>query len=175
MNSRSLTRAGADEIEEPRVVGRREAVAERPRDRHAEPRRRRADAQIAGERDRAAAAGRDAVRPARWSRHRDALEPVDDARPAAARRRWRPRAVENPVNWLMSVPATNALPRAAQHEHADGSVGVHAIARVDQRFVHLPGHRVSGFGTVERQKRERTFDVEQCGRSMLDTLEWLHS
>ena len=58
-----------DEIDEPREVGGREAVAERAGDRDAEARGRRTDAHIAGQRDHAAAAGGDAV-DLRDGRHR---------------------------------------------------------------------------------------------------------
>ena len=77
VNSRSFVRAGPTRSTSRAQIGRRQAVAERPRDRHAELRRGRADAQIAGQRDHAAAAGGDAV-DLRDGRRRDALEPVDD-------------------------------------------------------------------------------------------------
>ena len=81
----SITRAGQEQILRAAgpirstrrgIVGGREAVAERPGDRHAELRGRRAHAQIAGERDRRSRRRR--RRPdLRDRRHRDTLEPID--------------------------------------------------------------------------------------------------
>ena len=75
-----------DEIDEARVVRRRQAVAERARDRHAEARVGRADAQVAGS---AIAQPPPAATPCdlRDRRHWHALEPVDARRRAAARTR----------------------------------------------------------------------------------------
>ena len=163
MNSRSLTRAGPDQVAQPRVVRRRQAVAERARDRHAERRLRRADAQVAGERDDAAAAGGDAF-DLRDGRRPHALEPIDH--------RVEPRFVADHV-----VPRREACKltdvgarderlaaRAAEDEHAHARVGVDAIAGLHQRLVHLPRHGVSGFGAVEREERDRTVDIEQHAR-----------
>ena len=54
---------------------------------------------------------------------------------------------------------------AAEHEHAEAGVRVHALAGVDERFVHVPGHGVARLGTVDGQERERRsvgrVDVEQ--------------
>ena len=69
-----LVRGDAEVLDQPRAVLERQPVAERARDRHAEARGRRADAQIARERDRAAGAGGDAF-DLRDGRHRHALEP----------------------------------------------------------------------------------------------------
>ena len=115
----------------------------------------------------AAAARRDALRPARsWLRH--ALESIDDAVDAPlvgegvlARREARKLADVGARDERLAA-------RAPQDEHADAGVGVHAIARLDQRVVHVPGHRVAGFGPVERQNAIGAVDLERaCG---VDTL-----
>ena len=67
----------ADRVDETRAVGRREAIAERAGDRHAEAGVGRAHAKIAGERDDAAAASGHSVH-LRDGRHGDALQPIDD-------------------------------------------------------------------------------------------------
>ena len=65
-----------DQIDHPRRVGHRQAVAERARHRHAEPRAVGADAQVARHRDRAAAAGGGAV-DLGDGRDRQALDAID--------------------------------------------------------------------------------------------------
>ena len=39
--------------------------------------------------------------------------------------------------------------RAAQHEDADGVVGVHLLARLGEALVHGPGHRIPGLGRLK--------------------------
>ena len=71
-----------DHVEETGVIRRRQAVAERSRNRYPELRVGGADAEIAGERDGAAAARGDALDLSEGC-GRHALEPIDDAVDAA--------------------------------------------------------------------------------------------
>ena len=91
--------------------------------------------------------------------NRHALEPIDHRiEPALVRERIlaRERARE-----LRDVGAGGERTAGAlQDEDADVTVGVHAVAGLDQRVVHLPGHRVPGLGTIERQRRDRTVGGE---------------
>ena len=50
--------------------------------------------------------------------------------------------------------------RAAKNDHAHGGVTIDAVARVDERLVHLPCHRVARFGAIERQDGERAVCLE---------------
>ena len=106
----------------------------------------------------AAAAGGHAVH-LRDGGHRHALEAIDD--------RVHPPlvgdavvAVANAVNWLMSVPATNASPARAGRTRGR-VVGVDLVAGVDERVVHRPGHRVARLGPIERQERDGAVRCEQ--------------
>ena len=67
----------ADQIDEPRAVGGGETIAQRARDRDAEPGRGRADAEIAGQRNQATAAGGHALHLGDGG-HGHLLEPIDD-------------------------------------------------------------------------------------------------
>ena len=158
-----LDAARSDQIAKPRVIGGRQAVAQRSRDGHAESRFRRADPQIARDRDDAAAAGGNAL-DLRDRRGAHALEPIDH--------RVEPRFVADDVVprgeacKLTDVGARHErfAARAAEHEHPHVRIGVDPIAGLHQRLIHLPGHGVSGFGAVEGEHRDRTVDVEQHAR-----------
>ena len=106
------------------------------------------DAQIARERDGAAAAGRDPL-DLRDRRLGDALEPVQHASSRSSYSMPSSRFAE--VLELRDVgPGDERLAAgAAQDEHADAGVRVHAIARVDERLVHVPRHRVARLGAIE--------------------------
>ena len=157
---------GAQKIEQPRVVGRRQAVAERPGHRHAEPGVRRADPQVAGECDGAAAAGGHALH-LRDRRLGHPFEPVDHGVELAfVGQRVLARA--EPRKLRDVGPGHEGLTAgAAEHEHADARIVVDAIAGVDERLVHVRSHGVPRLGTIDRQEREAGFgtvDVKQDAR-----------
>ena len=151
----SFSRAGPSSAGEPGVVLHREAVADRARDREAEARRRRADAQVAGGGEREAGAHREAV-DERDGRLAHGLEPPDDA---VDRRLVGERVgaglVE--VGELADVGAGHErlLARAAEDEHADVVVGVGGLAGGEELLVHRERHRVVRLGPVERDPQGR--------------------
>ena len=49
---------------------------------------------------------------------------------------------------------------AANHERAQAGLRVHAIAGLDERVVHLPGHGVAGLGPIDREAGDGAVDVE---------------
>jgi hypothetical protein len=70
---------------------------------------------------------------------------------------WR---VENEVNWLMSVPGQNVAPAGANDEYSNVGRLVDALAGLDERVVHRPGHRVPGLGPVDGEEGNRTTNHE---------------
>ena len=158
MNIRSLTRAGPTRSREPRVVRRRQAVAERARNRHAEARRgvqtRRSQASAID----AAAAGRDAL-DLRDGRRAHALEPIDhrvDAPLVADAVVPRREACE-----LADVGARRRTPcrprRGARTRARVGSASTRSQASTSASYI-VPGHGVAGFGAVEGEERDRAVD-----------------
>jgi hypothetical protein len=49
---------------------------------------------------------------------------------------------------------------AAQHQDPDRVVAIDALACVDERFVHRPGHRVARLRAVEGERRDRSVGLE---------------
>ena len=88
-------------------------------------------------------------------RHRDALEPSI----TASRRRSyaMPSSRGRELRELPDVGAGGKrLAGGAQMTNTRiAGVGVHALARLDERVVHRPRQRVAGLGAVERQECDR--------------------
>ena len=144
----------AEQRGEARVVLHRQAVADRARDRQAEARGGRADAQVAGGRQREPAAHREAV-DQRDRRLAHALQPADDAVDRALV--LEPVLGRGELEELADVGAGHErlLAGAAQHEHAHVVVGVGPLAARVQLLVHREGHRVVRLGPVEGHPRGR--------------------
>jgi hypothetical protein len=140
--------ARTERVDQPAVRRARETVPQRPRDWDAEGRCWSRDAEVADQRDRAAAAGCHTL-DLRDRGFGDALEPI-----------------QHVVEALLVFDAVLAIAKAAklrdvgarderfaagaaQDEDANRLVGVDALARRDERFVHLPRHRVARLGPVE--------------------------
>ncbi len=148
--------ASADQIDHPRRIRDRETIAERARHRHAKHRPLRADAEVARHRDRAAAAGGDAVDLG----DRDERQPLD-----AIDHRVEPLLVGHAVGAvevleLRDVGAGGeSAVRSAYDEDADVAVGFGGLAGLDQRVVHLPRQRIARFGATERDDSDGSLDV----------------
>jgi len=130
----------------------RQAVAQGPRDRHAEAAGAGGDAQVArgGEGQPAADAG-----PAHDGdgRHRDVLEPVDDPGDAELVVDAVPASAEG--RELRDVRAGHeGVARAGQDEDPDVVVGVGPLARGVQPLVHRERHGVARRGPVEDHRED---------------------
>ncbi len=137
----------------------RHAIAQGARDRHAERRFRCRDAHITRSGDCAASAHRKAL-DLRDRGLYDAFEPVEDVRDMTlvlhpVGRRLKPLKLRD------VGPGHERLPSSAtKDEHVHAVVAIDVFARVDERIVHAPGHRISRLGTIECQERNRGLDVE---------------
>jgi hypothetical protein len=142
----------AEDGDEAGVAGHRQAVAQRARDRQAELRVGRAEAQVARRGDRQPRADRVALDD-RDRRLAQAVEPADVAVDVGLVLDARLAAVE--VEELADVGARDerATAGAAQDEDADCVVGVDLVAVVVKRLVHRERHRVARVRAVERDDR----------------------
>jgi hypothetical protein len=131
---------------------RRQAVAQRPRDRHPEPRRLRGDPQVARRGEGEPAADAVAVDGGDGG-HRGVLQPAQHPGHPLLVRHAR-GAVE--ARELGDVGAGDERPPTgpAQHEHPDVRVGVGLLAGVGHALVHRERQGVVGLGPVERDTQD---------------------
>jgi hypothetical protein len=144
----------AERVQETRGGIHRDAVAEGSGDRRSEPRVGRRQPEIAHGHDLESAARGIALHLGDH-RFRHPLEPVDPAIQIPLVLETVGGGAES--GELADVGAgRECLPAgAAQHEHADGVVGVDLLTRPVESLVHGPRERVARFGTVERERDDR--------------------
>ena len=80
----------------------------------------------------------------------DPLEPIEAPRPGAPRTSDRPRDRGSPELRDVGAGDERLAAGAAQNRARECWLAVDAVARGDERVVHLPRHRVARFGPVER-------------------------
>ncbi len=155
-----LRMSRADELDQAAECGPGHAIAQGARNRHAERRFRRRDAQVTRSGDCAASAHRKAL-DLRDCGLCDAFEPVEDVRDMPF--------VLHAVGWRLEPLKLRDVgsgherlsSSAAQDEHVHAVIAIDAFARGDERVVHAPRHRISRLRTIECHERNRGLDVKE--------------